>query len=73
MSDTLTGEKRRTLDTGVYQVDAPCPICGSLEVILVRISTLVQVPQDDVAKIRVKLHSRPLEHLCRQTKIEVPR
>jgi len=67
MQETTTGT--RTLDTGVYLVDAPCPMCGALEPILVKIATVVTVPQDDVASMRVKLHAKAIDHMCRQLKI----
>lgn len=62
-----------TLQTGNYVVDAPCPRCGVVEEILVRISSVLTTPQDDAGSLRVKVKGKARDHDCQQRRLpDVP-
>lgn len=61
----------KSLDTGVYTVQAPCPRCGVIEDILVAIKTQLTTPQDAIGKLAVKLKSRGVDHDCQQQRIQL--
>lgn len=58
------------LTVGTYAVDLPCPRCGSLEAVLVRLTSVVTEDTDtDTATIKLRARSRSTEHLCGSTRI----
>lgn len=59
----------KTIETGTYLVEAPCPRCGVVEEILARLSTVLTTPQDDAGALRVKIKSKPRDHDCAQGRI----
>lgn len=63
----MSGEQ---LDPGTYWIDAPCPRCGSLEPIPVALSTVLQVPSDDLTTLRVKAKTKAVPHSCGQGTIQ---
>lgn len=50
--------------TGVYLIDAPCPRCGVIEEILVKLSAVLTTPEDDGSTIRVRLKGKARDHDC---------
>lgn len=67
MAETTTGTK--TLQTGVYIVEAHCPRCGAIEEILVAIRSVVTIPELDLGKLAVRLKSKARDHDCRQSRL----
>lgn len=61
----------KTLQTGVYTVDAACPRCGAIEEILCSIRSVVTIPETDLGKLAIKLKAKPRDHDCRQTRMVV--
>lgn len=59
----------KTLSTGNYLVEAPCPRCGVLEEILVRLSSVLTTPEDDTGSLRVKIKGKPRDHDCKQGRL----
>jgi hypothetical protein len=59
------------LPTGLYYFDAPCPKCGQVERIPGDVRTVLTVPDDDVANVRIKLKAKPVAHVCHQTRISL--
>lgn len=53
------------IGVGWFAVDAPCPECGALAVILARIGTTLTTPDDDVPTLRLRLRAKPVQHACR--------
>lgn len=66
---TTTGTK--TLQTGVYLIDAACPRCGAIEEILMSLRAVVTIPEGDLGKLAVKLKAKPRDHDCRQARMIV--
>lgn len=60
-----------TIPTGLHWVDAPCPRCGAIETVAVKLSSLLQVPDEDQASIRVRLKAKPVDHDCGQRRLDV--
>jgi hypothetical protein len=54
-----------TLHPGTYQVAAPCPRCGSVELVGVTISTVVTLTEEG-GTLRVKLKGKGHDHDCTQ-------
>lgn len=69
VAETTTGTK--TLETGVYIVEAACPRCGAIEEILVSIRAVVTIPEADLGKLAVRLKGKPRDHDCRQARLVV--
>ena len=67
----MTENDPKTLDPGVYVVNAACPQCGVIEEILVKIRTVVTIPEDDIGSLRVGLKGKAREHDCRQIRLSV--
>lgn len=59
----------KTLSTGTYLVEAPCPKCGALEEILVSIRSVLTTPEDDTQQLKVRLKGKARDHDCRQERI----
>lgn len=59
-----TDDDARTLTPGTYTVDAPCPDCGGIETLLLRVSVVRTSGTDDDTTIRVKSRSRAVDHAC---------
>jgi hypothetical protein len=58
------------LTVGTYAVDLPCPRCGSLEAVLVRLTAVVTEDTDtDTATIKLRARSRAAEHLCGSSRL----
>jgi hypothetical protein len=53
------------IGTGFVWVDAPCPECGALVEILAAVRSVLTVPQDDAATIRLRLKAKAVDHDCR--------
>jgi hypothetical protein len=70
-SETPTTTETETLSTGIYLVDAPCPRCGVVETVLVRIGVVLTTPDDSVGALRVKLKGKAVDHDCHQTRLTV--
>lgn len=49
---------------GLVGVEVPCPACGVLEFIAVRLSGVLTTPDDDTPSLRVKCKGKPLDHEC---------
>lgn len=49
---------------GTHIVDVPCPRCGALESILVRLSGVLTEGTDDEAKLRLRAKSQARDHMC---------
>lgn len=66
----MTGN--RTIGTGTYIVEAPCPECGQIVSVLARLSSVLTVPQDDGPTLRLKLKGEAVPHSChvRQVTLE---
>lgn len=54
----------RALSPGTYTVDAPCPDCGGLETLLLRVSVVRTSGTDDECTIRLRARSRAVDHAC---------
>jgi hypothetical protein len=54
----------RTIATGTYVVEAPCPECGQLVEVLVRLSSVLTIAQDDAPSLRVKCKGEAVGHYC---------
>jgi hypothetical protein len=67
MTEIAPGPK--TLPTGNYVVEAPCPRCGVIEEILVGIRSVLTTPEDDIGSLRVKIKGRARERDCRQQRL----
>lgn len=61
----------KTLSTGVYLVEAPCPRCGVIEEILVSLRSVLTQPEDDTGSIRVRLRGKARDHDCKQARLTV--
>lgn len=59
----------KTLSTGVYVVEAPCPRCGVIEEILVSLRSVLTTPEDDPGSLRVKLKGKARDHDCKQGRL----
>lgn len=58
-------EQTAPLQIGTYIVDAPCPRCGSLESILIRLtSVLTEDTDSDVATLRARMKAKAVDHMC---------
>ena len=57
------------LDTGSHAVEAPCPVCGVIELIYADLSTVLTTPTDEPAMLRLRLKAKPVTHLCGQEAI----
>lgn len=60
-----TEDRMPTIGTGYVQVDAPCPECGALAIVVARIGTTLTTPDDDVPTLRLRLKAKPVPHTCR--------
>lgn len=63
----------KSLDTGVYTINLPCPRCGVIEEVLVSIKSQLTTPQDEIGKLAAKLKGRPVDHDCQQQRIPLER
>lgn len=61
----------KTLSTGVYLVEAPCPRCGVIEEILVSLRSVLTQPEDDTGSIRVRCRGKARDHDCKQARLMV--
>lgn len=68
-AETTTGTK--TLQTGVYIIEAACPRCGAIEEILVGIRAVVTIPENDLGKLAVRMKGKARDHDCRQSRLVV--
>lgn len=59
----------QSIPTGVYAIEAPCPRCGQIELVLAGISSTLTTPQDGIPSLRVKLKGKAVDHDCQQTRI----
>ena len=59
-------DESKTLATGTYLVEAPCPRCGVIEEILVSLRSVLTQPEDDTGSIRVRLKGKARDHDCKQ-------
>lgn len=59
----------KTLETGVYLVEATCPRCGAIEEILVSLRSVLTTPEDDTGSLRVRLKGKARDHDCKQTRL----
>lgn len=53
------------IDTGNYLVRSPCPECGTVVEVFVRLSSVLTVPQDDPPQLRVKCKGETVPHSCK--------
>lgn len=61
----------KTIPTGTYLVEAPCPNCGVIEEVLVGLRSVLTTPQDDQASIKVSCKGKARDHNCGQTLIRI--
>lgn len=61
----------KTIETGVYLVEARCPRCGAIEEILCAIRSVLTTPEDDSGSLRLKLKHKARDHDCRQARMVV--
>lgn len=61
----------KTLSTGVYLVEAPCPRCGVIEEILIALRSVLTQPEDDTGSIRVRIKGKARDHDCKQARMTV--
>jgi hypothetical protein len=54
------------LTLGTYVVDAPCPDCGTLVELVLRLSTTLTTSTDEDPRLRLKARSTAVPHLCRR-------
>lgn len=52
------------LTIGTYVVDLPCPRCGSLETVLVRLSSVLTEGTDETATLRLRARAKAQDHMC---------
>ena len=57
------------LGLGVWWVDAPCPRCGTVESLVVELSTRLVTPSDDVPQLELKARVSKTPHTCGQLSI----
>ena len=57
------------LNVGPLHVEAPCPVCGVIELVFADLSTVLTTPTDEPATLRLKLKAKPVTHLCGQETI----
>lgn len=69
LETTTAGTK--TLQTGVYLIEAACPRCGAIEEVLVSIRAVVTIPEADLGKLAVRLKGKARDHDCRQVRMVV--
>lgn len=59
----------KTIPTGTYLIEAPCPRCGVIEEILVSLQSVLTTPEHDTGSLRVRLKGKGRDHDCRQLRI----
>ncbi|GAB3889013.1 hypothetical protein [Terrabacter terrigena] len=52
------------LSIGTHIVDVPCPRCGSLETILVRLSSVLTEGTGDDTTLKLRARSKAVDHMC---------
>ena len=52
------------LSIGTHVVDVPCPRCGSLETILVRLSAVLTEGTDEETTLKLRARSKAADHMC---------
>lgn len=61
----------RTISTGTYIVEAPCPECEQLVSVLARLSSVLTVAQDDGPTLRLKLKGEAVPHSCHVRQVTI--